>query len=142
MLQPHGLKKYYNVHSCFTQDPYEAELLEKCTDFGLRFFRNGVRSFCIHPLQAAFRCWVTSLLMVFKARFRKNRASSPLLSLFQASSKNYHERIAEPHPLSVIGWNTIYFGFEWLVVPYVFGYNLGEQADYRDVFFFKACYGA
>ena len=27
---------------------------------------------------------------------------------------------AKPHdtrPLSVIGWNTIYFGFEWLVVP-------------------------
>ena len=27
--------------------------------------------------------------------------------------------------LSVIGWNTIYFGFEWLVVPFVFVYDPG-----------------
>ena len=35
--------------------------------------------------------------------------------MFRASSKNYHERSAKPHnthPLSVIGWNTIYFGFD------------------------------
>ena len=29
------------------------------------------------------------------------------------------------HPLSVIGWNTLYFGFEWLAVPFVFVYDLG-----------------
>ena len=29
------------------------------------------------------------------------------------------------HPLSVIGWNTIYFGFEWLVVLFSFVYDLG-----------------
>jgi hypothetical protein len=35
--------------------------------------------------------------------------------VFRATSKNDHERSAKPHsthPLSVIGWNTIYFGFD------------------------------
>ena len=52
-----------------------------------------------------------------------------------SSSKNYHERGAKPHnthPLLVIGWNTIYFGFEWLVVPLVFVCNIGAQVAYRD----------
>ena len=52
----------------------------------------------------------------------------PLPFMFGASSRNYHERSAKPHnthPLSVIGWNTIYCGFEWLVVPFVFVYDLG-----------------
>ena len=42
--------------------------------------------------------------------------------MFHASSKNYHERTENPTtplPLSVIGWNTIYYGLEWLVVPFV-----------------------
>ena len=50
----------------------------------------------------------------------------------------HEEGGAKPHntrPLSVIGWNTIYFGFEWLVVPFVFVCNLGAQAAYRDAFF-------
>jgi hypothetical protein len=58
--------------------------------------------------------------------------------VFRASSKNYHERSAKPHNthrLSVIVWNTIYFGFEWLVVPLVFVYNLGALAAYRGAFF-------
>jgi hypothetical protein len=48
--------------------------------------------------------------------------------VFRASSKNDRERSAKPHnthPLSVIGWNTFYFGFEWLVVPFAFVYDLG-----------------
>ena len=35
----------------------------------------------------------------------------PLPSVFHASSKNYHERstkLHNIHPLSVIGWNTIF----------------------------------
>ena len=39
----------------------------------------------------------------------------------------YHEHSAKPHnthPLTVIGWNTIYFGFEVLVVPFIFLYDL------------------
>ena len=64
-----------------------------------------------------------------EARCQTNRARSPPPSVFRASSKNYHERSAKPHnthPLSVIGWNTIYFGFECLVVPLLFVYDLGE----------------
>ena len=45
------------------------------------------------------------------------------------------------HPLSVIGWNTIYFVFEWLVVPFVFVYDLGALAAYRDMFFWRPAYG-
>ena len=58
--------------------------------------------------------------------------------MFRGSSKNDHERSAKPnntHRLLVIGWNTIYLGLELLVVPFVFGYDLGAQADYRDSFF-------
>ena len=54
------------------------------------------------------------------------------------SSKNYHERSAKPHntrPLSVIGWINVYFGLEWLVVPFVIVCYLGAQAAYRDTFF-------
>ena len=65
--------------------------------------------------------------------------------VFRASSKNDHERSAKPHNthfLSVIGWNTIYFGFEWSVVPFVFVYDLGAQAAYRDAFFGQPAYWA
>ena len=31
----------------------------------------------------------------------------------------------------MIGWNAVYFGFEWLVVPFVFVYDLGAQAAYN-----------
>ena len=58
--------------------------------------------------------------------------------MFRASSKNDHERSAKPHdthPLLVIGWNAIYLGFEWSVVPFVFVYDFGAQAAFRDVFF-------
>ena len=71
------------------------------------------------------RCLVTSLLLIFKARSQTSRACSPLPSAF-VSSKNYHERSTKPHntqPLSVIG--SIFFGFEWLVVPFVFVCDLG-----------------
>ena len=35
----------------------------------------------------------------------------------------------------------MYFGFEWLEVPFVFVYDLGAQAAYRDVFLFlPACH--
>ena len=37
---------------------------------------------------------------------------------------------------------TIYFGFEWSVVPLVFVYDLGAQAAYRDAFFGRPAYGA
>ena len=45
--------------------------------------------------------------------------------------KSNHERSAKPHnthPLSVIGWNSIDCGLEWLVVPFVFVCDLGAQA--------------
>ena len=63
--------------------------------------------------------WVTSgdVLLVFEARSQTNRASSPLPSVFHASSKtimNAAQKNHNTHPWSVIGWNTIYFGFEWL----------------------------
>jgi hypothetical protein len=65
--------------------------------------------------------------------------------VFRASSKNHIERNTKPqsiHPLSLIGWNTIYLGFEWSVVPFIFGYDLGAQAAYRDAFFGRPAYGA
>ena len=52
------------------------------------------------------------------------------LFVFRASSKNYHERSAKTlqHPPLVGDWMvTVYFGFEWLVVPFVFVYDLGAQ---------------
>ena len=75
-----------------------------------------------------------SLLLVFEARSQQTEPARPAIPCF-VSSKNYHERSAKPHnthPLSVIGWNTIYFGFEWLVVAFVFEYDLGAQAAYRE----------
>ena len=86
---------------------------------------------CISDVGWRHFCWCLK-------RDPKQTASSPLPSAFRASSKNDHERSAKPHhthPLSVIGWNTIYFGFEWLAVPFVSVYDLGAQAAYRDVFF-------
>ena len=38
--------------------------------------------------------------------------------------------------MSVIGWNTVYFGLEWLVVPVVFVCDLGAQADLQGRVFF------
>ena len=58
-----------------------------------------------------------------------------------SSSKNYRERSAIPHnshPLTVIGWNTVYFDFELLVVRLAFVYDLGAQAACRD----RPAYGA
>ena len=43
--------------------------------------------------------------------------------------------LGDPITLSVIGWNTIYFGLEWLVVPIVFVCDLGVQAAHRDAVF-------
>ena len=63
--------------------------------------------------------------------------------MFRASSKNHHERSAKPHnshTFWVIGWNTIYLGFEWLVVPFVYVYDLGAQAAHRDTFFGQPAY--
>ena len=40
----------------------------------------------------------------------------------------------------MIGWNTIYFGFEWLVVPFVFVYDLGAQATYDECDHLCLCY--
>ena len=64
---------------------------------------------------------------------------SQLASVFRASSKNHNERSAKFHntrPLLVIGWNTVYFGLQWLVVPFVIVCDLGAQADLqRHVFF-------
>ena len=58
---------------------------------------------------------------------------------FEVSScKNYRERSPKPHnshPLTVIGWNTVYLDFEWLVVRLAFVYDLGAQAACRDRFF-------
>ena len=57
-------------------------------------------------------------------------------------TQNYHERSTKPHnthPLSVICWDTVYFGLEGLILPFVFLYDLGAQAAYRDTFFFTAC---
>ena len=81
---------------------------------------------------------MTSLLSVFEARSQTNRARSHLPPVFRASSKNDRERSAKPHhthPWALIGWNTIYLGFEWLVVLFVFVYDLGAQAAYSDAFF-------
>ena len=56
-----------------------------------------------------------------------------------------YQRSAKPHNAHrslVIGY-TIYFGFEWLAVPFVFVYDLGAQAAYRDVYLFcRPAYGA
>ena len=41
----------------------------------------------------------------------------------------------------MIGWNTIYLGFEWLLVPFVFVCDLGAQAAYRDVFWTACLWG-
>ena len=73
---------------------------------------------CISVVGCCHFCWYLK------------RDSSPLPSVFCASSKNYHERSAKPHnthPLSLIGWNTIFWGFEVLIVPFVFLYDLAKQ---------------
>ena len=44
-------------------------------------------------------------------------------------------------PLSVIGWNNVYYGLVWLVVPFVIVCDLGAQDAYR-TFFWRPAYGA
>ena len=85
---------------------------------------------------------MTSLLLVFEARFtftfrafRDPKQTEPACPYRCSSSKNDHERSAKPHPLYVIGWNTINFGLVWLVIPFVFVCDLGAQVTYRDTCF-------
>ena len=67
-----------------------------------------------------------------------NRPSKKHLSVSSLCSE-----ITPPtRPLSVIGWNTIYFGLVWLVVPFVFVCDLRAQAAHRDTFFLRPAYGA
>ena len=80
--------------------------------------------------------------MVFEARSQTNRASSLLPSVFRASSKNYPGRSAKPHnthPSSVIGWNTAYFGFEWLVVPFAFVHRSRSTGCLQREVFLTSC---
>ena len=46
------------------------------------------------------------------------------------------------HPLVGDGWNAINFVFQWLVLPFVFVYNLGAMAAYREKVFGWPAYEA
>jgi hypothetical protein len=73
---------------------------------------------------------MASLLLVFEARSQQTEPARPSLPCFvhQVKTIMIAAQIPTTPTMLVMGWKTIYFGFEWLVVPFVFVYDLGALA--------------
>ena len=74
-----------------------------------------------------FGCSPVTFCWYLKQAPKQTEPAGPSLPCFMHPAKsilNAAQKKHNTHPLSVIGWNTIYFGFEWLVEQGTFYYSV------------------